>query len=72
METLIKILVVLSWIAVIACPLIIVLKVYLQSKYEGSLEQTVDMMKGAKATYTNGILKLLGVFIIALIYLIVR
>ena len=72
METLLKMLNVFSWICVVVCPLLIVVKIWLQSKYENSLEKTIDSLNGVEAEYTGGLLKLGLLFVIALVYLIVR
>ncbi len=72
METLLKMLNVISWICVTGCPLVIVIKVCLQSKYENSLDEKIDMLKGVKTVYTRGLLKLSILFVVALVYLIVR
>ena len=72
METLFKMLNVFSWILVIGCPILIFVKIWLQSKYENSLEKTIDYLKGVQAEYTGGLMKLLVLFVVALVYLLVR
>lgn len=72
MVTLFKMLTLLAWISVIGCPLIIVLKFWLQMRYEGSFEKTIDRLKGVEADYTGGVLKLAAVFLISLVFLIVK
>ena len=72
METLFKMITVLSWIAVIGCPLLIGVKIWLQSRYENSLEKTMDGLKGVQVEYTGGLTKLIALFIIGLVYLIVH
>jgi len=72
METLFKMLNVFSWILVIGCPILIFVKIWLQSKYENSLEKTIDSLKGVQAEYTGGLMKLLVLFVVALVYLLVR
>ena len=72
METLFKMLNVFSWILVIGCPILIIVKIWLQSKYENSLEKTIDSLKGVEAEYTGGLVKLAVLFVVALVYLLVR
>jgi len=72
METLVKMINIFSWIAVIGCPLVVILKIYMQYKYENSLERTLDYMKGFEATYMKGTRTLLIIFFVALVYLIVK
>ena len=72
METLIKMINIFAWIAVIGCPIMVIVKIYMQSQYENSLEKMVDRLKGYDATYMKGVGKLLLVFVIALVYLIAK
>lgn len=72
METLFRMLDVFCWILVIGCPLLIFLKVWMQFKYEKSLEKTIDNLKGIQKEYNDGLGRLIILFAISLVYLIVR
>lgn len=43
---------------------------YLQHKYDGSLEETIDSMNGVKGSYLHIIGKLLFVILLSIIYII--
>lgn len=72
MEILIKMLNVFSWILVIGCPILIFVKIWFQIRYENSLEKTIDSLRGVQTEYTGGIAMLLILFVVALVYLLVR
>ena len=61
---------VLAWIAVVVCPIFVVATILAQKSYEGSLRQSIDIMKGYEIDYTENTLKFVAVFIIALAYLL--
>lgn len=72
METLIKMLNILAWIAVVVCPIFVVGTILAQKSYEGSLRKAMDAMKGYEIDYTANTLKFVAVFVIALVYLIAK
>lgn len=72
METLIRMINAFAWILVFACPIRLILKFYLHYTYTGSLEETEDKLKGVQTVYNRGIVKLLVIFIVSLVYLIVK
>jgi hypothetical protein len=72
MEILLKMLNVFAWIAAIACPVIMCLKLWLQFDYAGSLEEKMDAMKGQRSDYTGGVVWLLIVSVVSIVYLIVK
>ena len=53
METILKIINTLAWIALFYCPFAISLKVYFAFKYEGSKEQLIDRMRMAEKEYLH-------------------
>lgn len=72
METLEKMINVFAWITLVGCPILIALKIWLQSRYENSLEKTMDNLNGLTGSYSHGIPRLFLFFIIALVFLIVK
>lgn len=63
---------VLSWIAVIVCPLIASFKIYLQYNYSGSITERLDNARGFRNDYTGGVVGFIIGFIVSLTYLIVK
>lgn len=72
MKVVFKMLNIFSWIIVIGCPILIFLKIWLQYKYEKSIDVLLHRLKGVKLNYTDGIVTLAILFVVALVYLIVR
>lgn len=72
METLEKMLNVIAWILVIVNPILIGAKIWLQFKYNDSLEEKIDNLNGYTSNYTHNVKRLLIVFVLCLIYLIVK
>lgn len=72
METLEKMLNVIAWILVIVNPILIGAKIWLQTKYNDSLDEKIDNLNGYTSNYTYNVKRLLIVFVLCLIYLIVK
>ena len=72
METIVKMINVFAWIAVIILPIIIFLKAYFQVQYKGSVEELFDKLQNRETSYSHNNFQLLLLFIVALVYLIVK
>lgn len=72
METLLKMLDIIAWIAVVVCPIFVVAAFLAQKSYEGSLRQSIDVMNGYEIDYTANTLKFVVGTILALVYLVAK
>lgn len=72
METLIRMITLFAWIAVIGCPILIVIGTSLQNDYDGSISQKIDRMQGYEMNYSAFNEKAMVIFVIALVFLIIK
>ena len=70
MEILLKMTTFLAWIAVIVCPIFIIITFIAQKNYDGSLNESIDALNGYKINYVKHNFKALIIFIIELAYLL--
>lgn len=72
METLQKMITIISWICTIVNPIFIILMIRKENKYKGSLEESMDRLRGYTTTYLKYNIKLFIIFVIAIVYLIAK
>jgi len=61
---------ILSWVLGPLSAVIIVLKIYLEINYRGSVNELLDASRGKRATFTHNLSGLFIVFILSLVYII--
>ena len=63
-----KFLLILSWILIVILPIIIFIKITLSENYKGSLSESIDRLQGYTMNYSKHILTLLIILLLAIVF----